>query len=107
MGVRWPVEPGLEDIICEWLKLLPSDEEWLKADDPPKDVTIDWWCCPSNWSRGGEIGSDFIFTGTGDDDEGGGVLFDTAKWGIPLKFQKLFALNHILSSHHSYIPRVL
>lgn len=30
------------------------------------------------------MGSALILTGAGDDEEGGGVLFDTAKWGIPL-----------------------
>lgn len=55
---------------------------------PLSEVTIDCcWCWLSSWSRGGDIGSAFIFTGAGDEEEGGGVLFDTAKWGIPLKEQ--------------------
>lgn len=58
-------------------------------DDPPSDVTIDCcWCWLSIWSRGGDIGSAFILTGIGDEEEGGGVLFDTAKWGIPLQSVK-------------------
>lgn len=91
VGVKWPVDEGREFIKCEWFKLLPNDDaadEWVKPiidDVPPSDVTIDCcWCWLSSWSRGGEIGSAFILTGAGDDEEGGGVLFDTAKWGIPL-----------------------
>lgn len=86
MGVRWPVELGREDIKCWWFRLFPN-EEWFKTDiveEPPREVTIDCCCWLSSWSLGGEMGSDFIFTGAGDEDEGGGVLFDTAKWGIPL-----------------------
>lgn len=85
VGVKWPVDEGREFIKCEWFKLLPNDvaEEWLMP--PPRDVTIDCcWCWLSNWSRGGDIGSAFILTGAGDEEEGGGVLFETAKWGIPL-----------------------
>lgn len=97
VGVKCPVDDGREFIICEWFILLPKDDtdEWLTPiiDDvpPPRDVTIDCccWCWLSNWSRGGDIGSAFILTGAGDDEEGGGgVLFDTAKWGIPLKVMK-------------------
>lgn len=39
------------------------------------------------WSRGGDTGSDFTFTFIGDV-EGGGVLFDTAKCGKPLREDK-------------------
>lgn len=95
MGVKWPVDDGLEFIKCEWFKLLPNDaaDEWVMPiidDDPLSDVTIDCcWCWLSSWSRGGDIGSALILTGAGDEEEGGGVLFDTAKWGIPLKGEKI------------------
>ena len=83
-----PVDDGLEFIICEWFKLPPSDaEEWLFNpinEEPPNEAIDCCWCWLSSWSRGGDIGSDFILTGAGDDDEGGGVLLLTAKCGIAL-----------------------
>lgn len=94
VGVRWPVEDGREFIRCEWFKLLPKDDadEWVMPmidDVPPSEVTIDCcWCWLSSWSRGGDMGSALILTGAGDDEEGGGVLFDTAKWGIPLQMER-------------------
>jgi len=66
VGVRWPVELGRGKVwpwpwLWRWLSGWPSVCEWLLP------------------SRGGEIGSLLIFTGSGDV-EGGGVLLDTAKW---------------------------
>lgn len=69
--MRWPVELGRGNVcpwpwLWRWLSGWPSACEWLLA------------------SRGGEMGSLLIFTGSGDV-EGGGVLLDTAKWGRPLE----------------------
>lgn len=102
MGVKWPVDDGREFIMCEWFILLPSDaDEWFPPrsdeDPPPSDVIIDCcWCWLSSWSRGGEIGSAFILTGAGEEEEGGGVLFETAKWGIPLERGKKTS-QHLLN----------
>lgn len=55
----------------------------------PNVVIADWFCpiklfwCEW-WSLGGDTGSDLTLTDRGDV-EGGGVLFDTAKCGKPLK----------------------
>lgn len=106
MGVKCPVDDGREFIRCEWFKLLPSVPTVvcpIPIIEEPSDVTIDcwcWWCCwfIDIWSRGGDIGSALIFTGAGDDD-GGGVLFETAKWGIPLfiriRMIKILECNHL------------
>lgn len=82
MGVKWPPEER-EFIIWLWFKEFPIDvTEWFS---PMTEEDKDWCdCWLSIWSRGGDIGSDLILTGVGDDG-GGGVLFDIAKWGIPLK----------------------
>lgn len=83
MGVKWP-EDEREFIICEWFREFPMLDvttEWLISIRFDERDCCDCW---SIWSRGGDIGSDLIFTGTGEDG-GGGVLFDIAKWGIPLK----------------------
>lgn len=107
-----PVEDGLEFIIWEWFKLLPNDaaDEWLFKPiiDDPSEVTIDCcWCWLSSWSRGGDIGSAFIFTGAGEEEEGGGgVLLLTAKCGIPLERRTQQSLATILNWMNA-LPGVL
>lgn len=104
-----PVDDGLEFIICEWFKLPPSDaEEWLFNpinEEPPKEAIDCCWCWLSSWSRGGDIGSDFILTGAGDDEEGGGVLLLTAKCGIALKDSNLLLAFNFTWSYS--LPGVL
>lgn len=85
VGVKCPVDDGRELIIWEWLRVLPNEFPPMPIIDEALNDCC-WWL--SIWSRGGDIGSAFILTGMGDE-EGGGVLFDTAKWGIPLKTGKL------------------
>lgn len=43
VGVRCPVDDGLECIRCEWFKLLPSATDWELLCPPPTwaiDVTV-------------------------------------------------------------------
>lgn len=68
------------------LLLLPDGVPFIPP-PPPPGMPGPWWCwCDTLlWcSRGGEIGSALIFTDSGEVD-GGGVLFETARWGKPLE----------------------
>lgn len=68
------------------LLLLPDGVPFIPPPPPPGTPGPWWcWCDTLLWcSRGGEIGSALIFTDSGEVD-GGGVLFETARWGKPLK----------------------
>lgn len=78
VGVKCPVEFGLVLIIkcCCGCKTLTFAVALfiVVADRPPAFCVWAKW-----WSRGGDTGSDFTLIGIGEVD-GGGVLFDTAKW---------------------------
>lgn len=83
---------------CEWADKLFPIEELLLARlivvtvvcpleiDPPPLVPA------CNMSRGGDIGSDFIFTDAGEVAGGGGVLLEMAKCGKLKSFIKTFCL---------------
>lgn len=78
------VKEERELIIWVWFKEFPIDVtaiEWFPPTTEEDKDCCDCWL--RIWSRGGDIGSDFILTGWGEE-EGGGVLFEIAKWGIPL-----------------------
>jgi hypothetical protein len=81
------VLPSEDDVALEWVMPIIEDE--------PKDCCCCWL---SIWSLGGDIGSAFILTGAEEGEVGGGVLFDTAKWGIPLKWKSYVSEFRFLHS---------